>query len=74
MSKYLKNRDSSDVLVRELITAILDRQEKRGDNRADAHAYTLGYLSSMMASILADSTKARAYVKDTLSYIQENRS
>lgn len=66
----LANRASAEDLVRDLIDAIRDRQEARGENYQDASAYTLGYLSSVLAGVIANSPKGRAEVNATLAYVK----
>lgn len=73
MKATLKTAAVSEDLVRDLINAIRDRQEQRGENIADTNAYTLGYIGSMLTNILAESPKARAYVKSTTVYVKENQ-
>ena len=73
MSYSLKTRREADELVKTLVDALRDRQEARGNNIHDASAYTLGYLSSVLAGILADSPKARKSVKDTLKFVKEGK-
>lgn len=73
MKATLKSRAVSEDLVRDLVDAIRDRQEARGANLMDANAYTLGYVSSMLATILAESPKARAYVQSTTKYVKETK-
>ena len=73
MKATLKTAAVSEDLVRDLINAIRDRQEQRGENLADTNAYTLGYIGSMLANILAESPKARAYVKSTTKYVVETK-
>ncbi len=73
MKATLQSRAVSDQLVRDLVDAIRDRQEARGENLADANAYTLGYLSSVLASVLAESPKARAFVQSTAKYVKETK-
>jgi len=72
MSYNLQGRREGEELVKTLVEALRDRQEARGNNIHDASAYTLGYLSSVLAGVLADSPKARKSVKDTLQYVKEN--
>jgi hypothetical protein len=72
MAKSLKNQVVAENLVRDLVTALRDRQEARGENLTDTNSYTIGYIGSMLACIMAESPKARAYVRGTVSYIKEN--
>lgn len=73
MKATLQTQALSDQLVRDLIDSVRDRQEARGENLADANAYTLGYLSSVLASVLAESPKARAFVQSTTKYVKETK-
>jgi hypothetical protein len=68
----MKARREADELVKVLVQAIRDRQEARGDDHRDAVAYTLGYLSSVLAGVVANSPKGRKYLKDTLQFVKEN--
>lgn len=70
--QYLEKRAKADVLVQELVEAIRTRQENRGETYSDASAYTLGYLSSMLTSIIAESPKSMKYVRATVSLVKEN--
>ncbi len=72
MSHNMKARREADELVKVLVQAIRDRQEARGDDHRDAVAYTLGYLSSVLAGVVANSPKGRNYLKDTLQFVKEN--
>ena len=67
-----KARREADELATALVNALRDRQEARGDNSRDALAYTLGYLSSVLAGVVATSPKGRKYLKDTLQSVKEN--
>lgn len=71
-STIIRRRQAADALVRELVDAIRARQEARGENLADANAYTLGYLSSILTSVVANSPKHQAYLRDSLAYVKEN--
>jgi hypothetical protein len=71
--KTLQKRAAADEIVRQLVTAIRDRQENRGDDHRDAVAYSLGYLSSVLSSVIATSPKGLAYVKDSLQYVKETK-
>lgn len=73
MKATLKSHAVADQMVRDLVDAIRGRQEARGENLADTNAYTIGYMASMMATILAESPKARAYVKSTTKYVKETK-
>lgn len=68
----LQKRAKADDLVRELVEAIRNRQEQRGENLADANAYTLGYLSSILTSVVANSPKQQRYLRDSMAYVKEN--
>lgn len=72
LSTTLRRRHAADALVRELVNAIRDRQEARGENLVDANAYTLGYLSSILTSVVANSPKSQAYLRDSMAYVKEN--
>lgn len=73
MKATLNSSAIADTVVRELVNAIRARQEARGENLADANAYTIGYMASMMATILAESPKHRKYVLSTIAYVKENK-
>jgi hypothetical protein len=69
----MQKRAKADELVRELVEAIRNRQmEQRGENLADANAYTLGYLSSILISVVVNSPKQQRYLRDSLAYVKEN--
>jgi hypothetical protein len=71
--KTLQKRADADKIVRQLVDAIRDRQENRGENLHDSTAYALGYLSSVLTSVIATSPKGLAYVKDSLQYVKETK-
>ena len=73
MKATLNSSAIADTVVRQLVDAIRDRQEARGENLADTNAYTIGYMASMMASMLAESPKHRKYVLSTIAYVKENQ-
>lgn len=68
----IQKRRQADVLVQELLETIRTRQENRGSDHRDATAYTLGYLSSMLTNIIAESPKNMKYVRETMAYVKEN--
>ena len=68
----LQKRAKADDLVRELVEAIRNRQEQRGENLADANSYTLGYLSSILTSVVTNSPKQQRYLRDSMAYVKEN--
>jgi hypothetical protein len=68
----IQKRAKADELVRELVDAIRNRQEHRGENLADSNAYTLGYLSSILTSVVANSPKHQKYLRDSMAYVKEN--
>ena len=73
MRATIQSHTVSDQLVRDLVEAIRDRQEARGEDHRDATSYALGYLSSVLTSVLAESPKAREFVKSTTKYVKETK-
>jgi hypothetical protein len=73
MSYNLKGRREAEELVKALVDALYARQEARGENLDALAPYTLGYVGSVLAGILADSPKARKSVKDTLKFVKESK-
>jgi hypothetical protein len=73
MSYNMKAAREADELVKALVDALYARQEARGET-LDAYApYTLGYISSVLSTVLADSAKGRKYVKSTLQFVKESK-
>lgn len=61
-------------LSRALVAALQSRQEARGNCRADANAFTVGYLESMIAGLCNLSPKVKKDVLSTLVYVTANQA
>ena len=68
----MKARREGEELVKALVDALYARQEARGESLDALAPYTLGYLSSVLAGVVATSPKGRKYLKDTLQSVKEN--
>lgn len=65
----MTNQDLSKALV----AAIQNRQEARGYNRQDANAYTVGYLESLIGTLVGLSPKVKKEVMSALVYVTNNK-
>lgn len=65
----MTNQDLSKALV----AAIQNRQEARGYNRQDANAYTVGYLESLIGTLVQLSPKVKKEVMSALVYVTNNK-
>ena len=60
-------------LTKALVAAIQNRQLARGNSLQDANAYTVGYLESLIGSLVAMSPKVKKQVMSTLVYVTNNK-
>jgi hypothetical protein len=67
--KKMQNRD----LTKALVAAIQNRQLARGYTMQDANAYTVGYLESMITTLVDLSPKVKKEVMSTLVYVTNNK-
>lgn len=65
----MQNRDLSKALV----AAIQNRQLVRGNSMQDTNAYTVGYLESLIGSLIDLSPKVKKEVMNSLVYITNNK-
>ena len=60
-------------LTKALVAAIQNRQLARGNSMQDANAYTVGYLESLIGSLIDLSPKVKKEVMSSLVYITNNK-
>lgn len=65
----MQNRD----LTKALVAAIQNRELARGYTMQDANAYTVGYLESMITTLVDLSPKVKKEVMSTLVYVTNNK-
>ena len=65
----MQNRD----LTKALVAAIQNRQLARGNSMEHANAYTVGYLESLVATLVDLSPKVKKEVMSTLVYVTNNK-
>ena len=65
----MTNKDLSKALV----AAIQNRQLARGETMQDANSYTVGYLESLIGSLIDLSPKVKKEVMSSLVYITNNK-
>jgi hypothetical protein len=72
--KATRNSEAiAQAVVNELITALHDRQEARGEHRDSISPYQVGYIGSILSTILAESPKHRRMVLDSIALIKETK-
>jgi hypothetical protein len=70
----LKGNDmTNEDLSKALVAALQSRQEARGASLDAANAYTVGYLQSLIGTLVAMSPKAKKEVMRTLVYVTNNK-
>ena len=65
----MTNRD----LTKALVAAIQNRQLARGNSMEHANAYTVGYLESLITTLVDLSPKVKKEVMSSLVYITNNK-
>jgi len=73
MKATLNSRAMAEAMVRELADALHDRQEARGELMESISPYQVGYIGSILASILAESPKHRRMVLDSIALIKATK-
>jgi hypothetical protein len=73
MKATLNSRMMAEAMVNELIAALHDRQEARGERLDSISPYQVGYIGSILSTILAESPKHRRMVLDSIALIKETK-
>lgn len=60
-------------LSKALVAAIQNRQAVRGYQTSEANAYTVGYLESLIGTLVDLSPKVKKEVLSTLVYVTNNK-
>ena len=60
-------------ICKALVASLQNRQMAKGYTIEDANAYTVGYLESMMVTLIGASPKAKKEVMSALVYISNNK-
>jgi hypothetical protein len=66
------NRMTNQDLTKALVAAIQNRQVARGYTMQDANAFTVGYLESLIGTLVELSPKVKKEVMSTLVYVTNN--
>ena len=73
MKATLNSQAIAQTVVNELIAALHDRQEARGEKLNAISPYQVGYIGSILSTILAESPKHRRMVLDSIALIKETK-
>jgi hypothetical protein len=67
------NKMTNQDLSKALVAAIQNRQVARGYTTQDANSYTVGYLESLIGTLVQLSPKVKKEVMSSLVYITNNK-